>query len=65
MKNKTDIYHVFTNGYDEYFTDEKAARACFFSFSEDYGTARLYIKYKGEDEDKDGDCLESYGDFPY
>lgn len=67
--NKTDIYHVFTNGYDEYFTPAegggKAARACFKRFVKEYGCARLYYRAKGEDEENDGDCIKSAGNFPY
>jgi len=67
-KNRTDIWHVFTNGHDEYFTPaeggEKSARECFAMFSEQYGCARLYFRAKGNDEEDDGECIETYGSFP-
>ena len=67
-KNKTDIYHVFTTGYDEYFTPaeggEKAARKCFNRFKREYGCARMYFRAVGEDEENDGDCIEAAGPFP-
>lgn len=68
MKNKTDIWHVFTNGYDEYFTPaeggQEAALRCFRAFKFQYGAARLYYRAKGSDEDDDGVCIKSFGPFP-
>jgi Tfp pilus assembly protein PilF len=69
MKNKTDIWHVFTNGHDEYFTPaeggEKAARAYFEKCKKTTDAARLYFRAAGQDEENDGDCIESYGGFPF
>ena len=68
MKNKSDIWHIFTDGHDVYFTPaeggEKAARACFNRFKKEYGAARLYFRAKGADEEDDGDCVLSFGAFP-
>lgn len=66
--NKTDIWHVFTNGHDEFFTPEdggeKAARDCFNTFTVQYGCARLYFRARGDDEDNDGDCIATWGAYP-
>lgn len=68
MKNKTGIFHVFTNGHDEYFTNtdggEKSAEECFNIFVKQYGCARLYFRAKGQNEENDGDCIKSEGDYP-
>jgi len=68
MKNKTDIYHVFSNGCDEYFTPaeggQKAAEVCFKSYVEMWGCARMYYRAKGDDEENDGECIKSSGVYP-
>ena len=68
MKNKTDIFHVFTTGHDEYFTPaeggEEAANRCFSEFKKQYGCARLYYRAKGANEEDDGDCIKSFGPYP-
>ena len=67
-KNKTDIWHVFTTGHDEYFTPaeggEEAAQVCFKRFVSEYGCARLYYRAKGADEMGDGDCIAAEGPYP-
>ncbi len=68
MKNKTDVWHVFTNGHDEYYTPaeggERRARECYAQFVADYGCARLYHRAKGADEEADGDCIAAHGEYP-
>lgn len=55
------IYHVFTNNHDEYFTDKRLAFECFELFVLEYGNARLYEQTNEED---DGDCIKSHGNYP-
>ena len=68
MKNKTDIWHVFSTGEDYYFTPaeggEKAARKCFNALVIDNGCARMYYRAAGADEMDDGDCIEAAGPYP-
>ena len=68
MKNKTDIWHVFTDSHDEYYTPaeggERRARERYAQFMADYDCARLYHRKKGENEESDGDCIASDGRYP-
>lgn len=59
-----DTYHVFTNGWDDYFYNYKEANKAFKVMAKEYGCARMYLKRKGTDEDCDGDCIRSEGAFP-
>lgn len=63
-----EIYHVFTNGRDEYVDDFKTAKAIYKRMKEEEGCARLYEQIWDlsidEDEPIEESCLLSYGGFP-
>ena len=57
------IYHIFTNNFDEYCDDKKEAIKIFNQFKEECGCARLY-EMNSDNEDDNGDCIRSFGEYP-
>lgn len=55
------IYHIFTHNTDEYTTDKIEAYKIYRDFIKENDSARLYEK---ESEYDDGNCIDSYGEYP-
>lgn len=66
LPTKETVYHIFTNGSDEWLTEKEGAFKVFKDWKKEFGTARLYstVWDKVEGTYEDEDCLESYGSFP-
>lgn len=61
-------YHIFTNNLDEWTNDLDEANALFDEWAKEYGCCRLYaieVKLPETDEENDGDCIRSVGEYPY
>lgn len=65
----TKLYHIFTDGKDEYTENKIRAEAIYQNWKEEYGTpVRLYEEIWGDvnldDEPISEDCIKAWGDFP-
>ena len=61
------MYHVFTNGRDEYIEDKEKALKLANEWLEENGCVRVYEQKEWNEEDgifADGDCVVSKGNFP-
>ena len=60
------LYHCFTDGVDAYTEDLSIAVKCIRDwFREGFRSLRIYKLSNVEDEQDDGECILSYGNFPY
>ena len=58
------VYHVFTDGKDRYFEDEKEAMEVYMQWCKEHDRVRLWTFEDDGEELVDGDCLAAKGDFP-
>jgi hypothetical protein len=62
------MYHVFTNGYDDYLTDpEEVIKAVSRLMEDGHEEIRVYKQTEWNEMEgifEDGDCIFSLGDFP-
>lgn len=60
-------YHVFTDGVDDFFYDYSIAQGYFDHLKKRGRNVRLYESFEDKDEDDtwDGECLDSFGAWPY
>jgi len=64
------VYHVFTNGWDEWTRDYDEAKRIYLRMLKEYRQARLYKEEYETEKDVENDnvdcedCLRSYGDYP-
>jgi hypothetical protein len=61
------VYHVFTDGKDEWTKKRETANRLFRRFARTYGTARLYEERysdRANDVMESEKCLRSYGAYP-
>lgn len=65
MSKTKIVFHIFTDGRDEYVEDEKKAYQIYNSWCEDYDNVRLWTMEDSGDELTDLDCIEAKGYFPY
>ena len=62
------LYHVFSNGVDEYVESLKKAVSIAKQWRRDYGCVRIYKQTEWNSKDgifEDGDCILSFGGFPF
>ena len=65
-----ELFHVFTDGHDEWVKTEKAARMIAKSWLKEYGTyanIRIYHETEWDFANgifEDGDCIYSRGSYP-
>jgi hypothetical protein len=63
-----EMYHVFTDNYDDYVTTKKEAMKLAKQLFKEYATVRVYHQTEWNEKDgifEDGDCIYSKGHFPY
>ena len=62
------IYHIFTNNRDEWMKNYDRAYLLYQKWCNEFGNARLYEELwnntKTDDEPKNENCLESFGEYP-
>lgn len=63
-----ELFHVFTDGRDEWFNAKTKALKLGREWAKEYGCARVYHETEWNKEDgifEDGDCIYSKGEYPY
>lgn len=63
-----ELFHVFTDGKDEWLTTKTKALKLGREWAKEYGCARVYHETEWNENEgifEDGDCIYSKGSFPY
>ena len=63
-----ELFHVFTNNFDEWVLTKKEALKLAKELYKEHGTVRIYHKTEWNEKNgifEDGDCIYSRGEYPY